>query len=254
MVLGALGALLLAGRVRKTGSALVALSWLLAAVITIAINGSRDLPNYFVQAAPALALVASAGFATLVTGTVRVRCAVVALLVAGLWRVGADTPVWGWRLASLPGLIENASYDLQFVRGRIDRETYLSRFKGQKFDALENDRLVRYVLAKTEPTDPIFIFGFSGGSVCWKSERVSSSRFFWSRPILIEFAADRPGYGPAGLLTDLRRRPPAIVALQHEEWHSRDAFMANEGLRTWLESGYVSDRETPMFSVWRRKP
>src|SRR5450759_1075342 len=91
--LGAIGALLLVRRARSTGSALVALAWLLAAVLSIAINGRRDLPNYFVQSAPALALTASAGFATLVTYRVWVRYAVAALLVAGLWRVGADTPV-----------------------------------------------------------------------------------------------------------------------------------------------------------------
>ncbi len=251
--LGAIGALLLARRARSTGSAFVALAWLLAAVVSIAINGHRDLPNYFVQAAPALALAASAGFATLGTYRASVRYAVAALLLAGLWRVGSDAPVWGMRFASLPGLVENIRYDLQYARGRIDRDTYLSRFRGQKYDALEIDRLARYVRATTDPVDPVFVFGFSGGSICWKSERRSSSRFFWSRPILIEFAADRPGYGSAGLLRDLQRAPPAVVALQKEEWRSRDFFMNNSSLRTWLEAGYTLDNETPMFSVWRRR-
>ncbi len=239
--LGAIGALLLARRARSTGSAFVALAWLLAAVVSIAINGHRDLPNYFVQAAPALALAASAGFATLGTYRASVRYAVAALLLAGLWRVGSDAPVWGMRFASLPGLVENIRYDLQYARGRIDRDTYLSRFRGQKYDALEIDRLARYVRATTDPVDPVFVFGFSGGSICWKSERRSSSRFFWSRPILIEFAADRPGYGSAGLLRDLQRAPPAVVALQKEEWRSRDFFMNNSSLRTWLEAGYTLD-------------
>ena len=35
---------------------LVAVAWVAAACLSIAINGSRDLPQYFVQAAPALAL------------------------------------------------------------------------------------------------------------------------------------------------------------------------------------------------------
>jgi hypothetical protein len=157
------------------------------------------------------------------------------------------------RLGSLPGLIDNVRYDLQYVRGRLDRDVYLSRFRGQKFDALEIDRLARYVRATTAREDPVFVFGFSGGSVCWKSERRSASRFFWSRPILIEFASDRPDYGSAGLLRDLQRASPVIVALQKEEWRSRDFFMSNAPLRTWLEAGYTLDRETPMFSVWRRK-
>lgn len=251
--LGAIGALLLVPRVRSSRSTLVALVWLGAAILSIAINGRRDLPNYFVQAFPALALVASAGFAGLGSYRVWVRYAVTALLVAGLWRVGSDVPVWGLRLASLPGLVENVRYDLQYARGRLDRDTYLQRFNGKKHDALENERLVRYVRATTRPADPIFVFGFSGGSICWKSERRSASRFFWSRPVLIEFAADRPGYGSAGLLKDLRTTSPAVVALQKEEWRSRDFFMNNDDLRHWLEAGYTLDRETPMFSVWRRR-
>jgi hypothetical protein len=251
--LGGLGALLIARAAPTNRSALVVIAWLLAAVLSIAINGSRSLPNYFVQANPALALAASAGLATLGASGQLVRYSVAVLLIAGMWRIGSDAPVWGWRLASLPGLVGNVRYDLQYVRGRVDRATYLRRFRGQKHDALEIDTLVRYVRETTDPADLIFVFGFSGGSVCWNSERASSSRFFWSRPVTVGFAADQPGYGWDGLLADLRLHPPAIVALQKEEWQSQDFFMNEEPLRQWLEAGYVIDRETPGFSVWRRK-
>jgi hypothetical protein len=254
--LGGLGVLLVAAKAtsdRPSRSTLVAVAWSAAAIVSIAINGRRGLPNYFVQAAPAMALVASAGLATLRTQRRPVRLGAAALLVASLWRVGSDTPVWGLRLASIPGLIDNVRYDLAHLRGRLDRETYLKRFKGKKHDADENEQLVRYIRQHTSAEDPVFVFGFSGGSVCWKSERVSSSRFYWSRPVIIEFASGVPGYGSAGLLADLRRRPPAVVALQKEEWGSRDFFMSRDPLRSWLEAGYLLDWETPMFSVWRRK-
>ena len=249
--LGGLGALLLAWRARPDPSILVTFAWLLAAVCSIAINGSRSLPNYFVQAAPALALAASAGLATLAGSGVWLRGGVAALMLAALWRVGSDTPVWGMRLASLPGLVENIRYDLRYVRGQIDRETYLQRFKGVKHDALEIEELVRFIRETTGPADSVFVFGFSGGSVGWKSGRASPSRFFWSRPVIIEFAAEQPGYGSAGLLRDLELTPPAVIALQKEEWHSYDFFMSRDRLREWLESGYRIDHETPMFSVWR---
>ena len=250
---GGVGAVLIARKARANGSAVVAIGWLLSAVLSIAINGGRSLPNYFVQANPALALAAAAGLAT-VAGSSRVlRGAVVLLLIAGAWRVGSDTPVYGWRLASLPGLVDNVRYDLQYVRGQIDRDTYLGRFKGPKHDALEVERLAHLLRERTDGSDPILVFGFSGGSVLWKSERRSASRFFWSRPVTIGFEADRPGYGSQGLLDDLQRRPPAMVALQSEEWRSRDFFMQAEPLRRWLEAGYVVDHESAVFSVWRMK-
>lgn len=251
--LGAIGALLLLPRVRTDRSTLVALVWLGAALLSIAINGRRDLPNYFVQAFPALALAASAGFATLRSHRAATRYVVAVLLVAGLWRVGADAPVWGVRLAGLPGLVENVRFDLRYARGRMDRDEYLQRFNGKKHDAFENERLVRYVQEAAGPGNSIYVFGFSGGSVCWKSERRSASRFFWSRPVLIEFAADRPGYGSAALLEDLRAASPDVVALQKEEWGSREFFMSHDALRGWLEAEYTLHHETPMFSVWRRK-
>ncbi|MBI4476966.1 MAG: hypothetical protein HY654_07315, partial [Acidobacteria bacterium] len=252
--LGGLGALLLASQVQSRPSALVTLAWVLAATLSIAVNGRRDLPNYFVQAAPALALAAAAGLDSALDRSRWIRCTVVALLLAGIWRVGAEQPVWGFRFGGLPGILENVRYDLAYVRGHLDRATYLRRFRGEKHDALEIDELTRYVRRVTSPDDPIFVFGFSGGSVCWKSERVSSSRFFWSRPIIIGFEADRRGYGSTGLLDDLRRRPPALVALQKDQWGSSEFFMETDGLRAWLEASYLPDRETPMFSVWLRRP
>ncbi|HVH58520.1 MAG TPA: hypothetical protein VM791_19800 [Vicinamibacterales bacterium] len=238
----------------RDARSIVSLSWLAAAALSIAVNGSRDLPNYFVQADPPLALVASAGLAALAHRGWTVRIATAAVLVAALARVGAEQPLWGLRLAGLPGLVENLQYDLRFIRGRVDRQTYLERFRGQKHDVPEIDALVRYVAANTAAEDPIMVFGFSGGSVCWKSHRVSSSRFFWSRPVIIEFAADHPGYGSAGLLSDLIARPPAIVALQKDEWGSREFFLDTPRLHAWLQEGYVLDHETRMFSVWRRTP
>jgi hypothetical protein len=263
--LGGVGALLLAGQVRSNRSALVTLGWLAASVMSIAINGGRSEPNYFVQAGPALALAAAAGLGSL-TGSRApgrspwLRYGTAALLAVACWRVGDETgagaSVTGLRLAGLPGLIQNVRWDLAYARGRLDRATYLSRFRGeQKYDALEIDDLSRYVRETTAATETILVFGFSGGSVCWKSERVSASRFFWSRPVIIEFAASEPGYGSAGLLADLRRRPPALVALQNEsQWQSKAFFMNQRPLRDWLEAGYVPDRESPMFTVWRRRP
>ena len=76
------------------------------------------------------------------------------------------------------------------------------------------------------------MFGFASGGVYVKSGRRSASRFFWSRPVVLEFERQRPGYGSAGLLADLERERPAVVALQKQDWglaedvkNSMDFFM-----------------------------
>lgn len=253
--LGGLGALVLAWRARTSRSVVVALGWLVAAILSIVINGARDLQQYFVQAGPALALAAGAGFGRAFATPGWLRYAAALACLAGLWRVGADPPGPGIKFGGLPGVAENLRWDLAYARGHLDRATYLRRFRHeQKYDAPEIDDLSRYVRETTAPGDAVYVFGFSGGSVCWKSERVSASRFSWSQPVIREFAAADPGYGSVGLLADLERRKPVLVALQKEQqWKSQAFFLSKAPLRDWLENGYVLDHDTPMFSVWRRK-
>ena len=216
--LGGLGAIALAWQARAHRSALVVLGWLAAAIFSIVVNGARDLPQYFVQAWPALALAAGAGLspafrrsssphspihpfthAPIYPGWV--RYAVIVGCLAGLWRVGVEPPGLGFRFGGLAGVVDHTSAGTWLMHeGHLDRATYLAAFiHEQKYDAPEIDNLSRYVRETTAPGDSIYVFGFAGGSVCWKSERMSASRFSWSQPVLREFAADEPGYGSAGI-------------------------------------------------------
>ena len=263
--LGGLGLIACLPRWRD-GSVQVLVAWLVAAVVSIAVNGARDLPQYFVQAAPALALAAAAGLAALAARPRVVQIAVGVVIAVGLWRVGADEQP---RLGGLRQMTANVSFDLAYLTGRIDRPAFLARFKGeQKYDASEMDAIARYISDSTRPQDPVLVFGFAPG-IYVSSARVSPTRFFWSRPVVIEFAAGAPGYGSAGLLHDLQVNPPAVVVLQKRDWalsattaggadasgepNSFDFFMNHAGLRAWLDAGYVPDRDTPVFAVWRRR-
>ena len=248
--LGGLGVIALLWLARSSRAAVVLVSWVVAAVLSIVINGARDLPQYFIQANPALALAAAAGLGALLASPGLLRYAAATACALGLWRVGDEARLI--RLGGLPEAIENQSAD------RIEYfipDDYLRRFTNpQKYDALENYRLAEFIQATSSPSDPIYVFGFAGSSICWTTNRVSSSRFSWSRPVTIEFAADEPGYGSAGLLADLQRRPPSLVALQKDpQWHSAQFFMDTPPLRDWLERGYTLDHETPMFAVWVKK-
>jgi hypothetical protein len=270
--LGGLGAVLVGLRWRRHATQWVWL-WLAAAVISIGVNGARDLPQYFIQANPALALAAAAGLVSLRRQRRWIQAIAAVVLVAGLWRVGDETyPWWQPRCCGIPEAAGNVAQDLALLRGQISRTDFLARFGGagprDKYSALAVDELATRAHAMSTPSDSIFVFGFSSGGVYVKSERRSASRFFWSRPVEIEFAADHPGYGSAGLLSDLRRDPPALVALQRHDWgilatvkadgrpaeqNSYDFFMTNGPLRAWLEAGYVHEDSTPEFDIWRRR-
>jgi hypothetical protein len=270
--LGLTGAALLVvtGWRRHRPIVLVSAAWLAAAIVSIAVNGARNLPQYFVQAGPALALAGAAGFVLAWRRGLPWRAVAVAIVIAGLWRVGVDAPsLGGLRWGALPQFAANIAFDVDYVRGRIDRPTYLARFKGaQKYDAAAVEDLSTYIAATTTRDDRILVFGFAPG-VYLQSDRLSASRFLWSRPVILEFASDRPGYGSAGLLADLRRTRPAVVALQKQDWrpfvadaddlaigagaiNSQDFFLATAPLRDWLTSSYTLERDTAMFSVWKR--
>ena len=74
-------------------------------------------------------------------------------------------------------------------------EEYLARFdkEGGKFSPPAVERLVKSVNESREPGQRIYVFGFASGAVLVQSRSQSASRFFWSRPVVLEFAADRPG-------------------------------------------------------------
>jgi hypothetical protein len=182
-----------------------------------------------------------------------------AAVLVGLWRVGVEPPsALGLRLGDLPGLVENLRFDVARLTGRLDTRAYLARFKGaRKYDALANHDLVELIERTTDPGEPILVFGFAPG-VYVEAGRASASRFFWSRPVLVEFEAGRPGYGSAGLLADVRRNPPAVVALQKQDWgvtlESHGYFHGTPALREWLTSRYTLVMDTPVFEVWRARP
>ncbi len=260
--LGALGAAwrwLLAPRNAAALCTLVILSWVAAACLAILIIGARDSPQYFVQAAPALAMMAAVGLAPLFTQW-RTRPLVSGVALAVLGAMSLRQGEWG----HIPKLVENTTAEWSVLTGRTDRQTYLTRFGGReldKFVPLEVENLSDEVRTTTQPDETIYVFGYSPG-VMLKGQRRSASRFHWSRPIVMEFASDIPGYGSAGLLADLARERPSIVTLQKQDWgrpngrgepNSAAFFHGHAGLETWLTSGYSLEHETPLYEVWRRR-
>jgi hypothetical protein len=88
--------------------------------------------------------------------------------------------------------------------------------------------------------------------------RMSASRFFWSRPVIVGFNEGNVGYGVSGLLDDLRRSTPAIVALQQRDWYpdvddSAHFFMTTPALAAWLRDSYQQVQGPDGFDVWSRR-
>jgi hypothetical protein len=241
----------------RTEATMIAIAWIAAACVSVAINGARDLPQYFVQANPALALAGGAFLARLWRRPAApvLRAAIAGVLFLGLWRVGDEAATF--KLAGLPEAAHNTQFDLAYARGHIARTAYLERFQQQgdaKYVPLSSEALIDRVRATTAPGDRILVFGLAA-NVYVNAPRESASRFFWSRPVVVEFERGLPGYGSAGLLRDLQRTRPALVALQ-KHWGDEPPlafFMQTDSLRAWLEGGYTLDSDAGEFAIWRRR-
>jgi hypothetical protein len=241
----------------RTTAAWTVAAWIAAACLSIAINGARDLPQYFVQATPALAVAAGAALTWLWRPRTEaiLRAAIAVVVILGLWKVGDEPDAI--RLAGLPEAVRNTMFDVAYARGSIDRHSYLARFQQQsdaKYVPLSSEELIARVRETTKPNDTILVFGLAA-NVYVNSPRESASRFFWSRPVVAEFGRGLPGYGSDGLLRDLERTRPALVALQ-KHWGDEpplEFFMSNQPLRAWLETGYQIDSDAGEFVVWRRR-
>ena len=228
------------------------IAWVSAACLSIAINGSRSLPQYFLQAAPALALAAGLAAAVALPPLPMVaRWVAILLVTVGVWRAGDDP---------FPKLARNVWHDTQYIAGRIDRRTHLSKYGGtrdvDKYSALDNMDIGAFLASRTTPDEMVYVFGYSPGSYVYGNRR-SASRFFWSRPVILDFNREDPRYGVAGLRADLERNRPAYVVLQHHDWSpdvldSAPFFMSQPALAGWVRGSYHAVPTIDGFDAWER--
>ncbi len=189
--LGGLGCAVLLFAGLQAPARWVAPLWVAAACLSIAVNGSRGLPQYFLQAGPPMALAAGWGAVLVWHRTTPIaRIVLIALLSIGAARV-----------TSFDKAIDYTAYDLRAWTGRADaravsvavRRTRLGR---QVFGA--GDSRTRAAPAREGARrQRVLLFGFSPGALV-QSQRVSATRFFWSRPVIVGFNEGKPGYGVVG--------------------------------------------------------
>jgi hypothetical protein len=252
---GGAGCLVLLTAVLGDRNRLIAPLWVGAACLSIAINGSRGLPQYFVQANPALALAAGWG-AAIAWKVVEVRggrharpiaIGLLALVAVGVWRVN-----------QFPKLVEQTLFDARYAFGGVSADEHLARYSDErKYSPLQAAKLAEFLRAHSANSDRVYVFGFSCAAYV-DAGRASASRFFWSRPVIVGFNRDRPGYGASGVLAELTRHSPAVVALQRKDWapdvmDSAAFFMGTPILAEWLQSHYQRADGPDAFDVWVRK-
>jgi Dolichyl-phosphate-mannose-protein mannosyltransferase len=255
--LGGAGCLLLLASVRAQPARLIPVLWVAAACASIAINGSRSLPQYFIQANPFLALAAASGGVlawTWMRERFADRAALVAVPAAIVVAVGL------WRVNQFPKLVDQTLFDGRRALGRIADDAYLARYDDdRKYSARGGRLLAGYLAAHSTPADRVFVFGFTCSAYVY-ADRMSASKFFWSRPVIAGFKSGTPGYGVQGLLSDLTASRPAVIALQERDWapdveDSRPFFMSTPALSHYLRANYVqaSALEVEGFDVWLRR-
>ena len=133
---GGVGCIVLVAAGVRRRDRLAPVAWVAIACVSIAINGSRDLPQYFLQAAPALALAAGLAAAIALPPLPAVaRWVVVLLLAAG---PGGSATIRSPSSHGTSGTTRSTPL------GRIDRRTHLARYGGardtDKYSALDNMR------------------------------------------------------------------------------------------------------------------
>ena len=247
--------ILVTALVRRTRAGtpdLLPVLWVAAACLSIAVNGSRGLPQYFLQAAPALALAfgVAAAWAWPRLRPVARGLAVVAVAVAVQ------------RVVNVDKIVDYLQWDVSAWTGSRSREDYLARFGGRdtgdKYSALAVRELAQLITERVPANETVLVLGFSPGALL-QSERRSATRFFWSRPLIVGFGEGWPGYGVAGLLAELEARKPALVVLQRRDWDpdtidSFTWFSRQPKLVAWLGRDYQPAGELGNFVLWRRAP
>ena len=106
--------------------------------------------------------------------------------------------------------------------GRIDRRTHLAQYGGardvDKYSALDNRDLGAFLASHTAPDETVYVFGFSPGAYVY-ADRRSASRFFWSRPVILDFNRERSARtGSPACAPISSAAQPAYVVLQQHDW------------------------------------
>ena len=231
----------------------LAVAWGGTSVLVIVANGARLFNSYFIQALPALALLAAwllAGAPAVATPRVR-RVLVVATLIL----MAALTAHRGY----VPRVYDWARADVERLLGRSDRLAYLERFgsyaNNRGYSARANAELAEYVRARCAPDDRIFLFGINGAGVYYAADRLTAHRF-----LRVNFFVDTefpdPRFRLGAVVDDLIARRPVYIIFERlhsssEMGRAVDALEGTPEIRRLL-ARYALETRIEDFTLYRR--
>lgn len=182
-------------RDRTRGPILVA--WLATAFLCLAVQGKFYAYHWF-PLYPPLVILAALGAGRLLAESRTVAGPIVAL--------GACLVFLGQ--AAAPAALEGGSLAKALLRGDLD--AYHNRFWRRAYGAGDEVRAARYIQARTEPDDTVFVWGIDA-TVRYLSGRADATPYTFNMPLTLE-GAYRSRYR-ARALQALTARPPAYVVV-----------------------------------------
>ena len=251
---GALGALVVAWQVvrfRKLEALPgLAVAWGAGAAIAIVANGAWLFNSYFIQAQPALAIMAAWLLTARPKRDIGHRVAMVLLIVAAAVMLP--------RRNYVGRIYQYASADLQQLLGRGDRTSYLERFGGyannRGYSARANDELTGYLRQRTAPGDRLYFFGINCSAIYFATDRLMANRFLRVN-VFVPSTFPHPGFSLADVVAELEAKRPAYLVF--EELHSLSAMgVAVDRLQEDVDvirllQAYALDTRIEDFSVYR---
>jgi hypothetical protein len=230
----------------------LALWWGAGAAITIAVQGTRLYPTYFVQAYPPLALLAAWTLMQIAERAAVRR--VVAVVTAALMLYLIVNRGY------VPKVMASARVDMAAWRGDMPAAAYLERFGGygetsRGYSARANAEVADYLRQRTQPQDRVFLFGVNSASVYFLADRLPAHRFLRAN-FFATTEFPNAAFRVEAVVQDLRRTRPVYILFERlksaAEWSRIIDALPERAEVAELLSGYRLEATIEDFTVYRR--
>ena len=240
---------------RLSPAAGLAVIWGGAAALVIVVNGSRLFNSYFIQAFPPLAVLATW---VLIESARLGRARRVIALATGVLMIAV--PV---QRSYVGRVLESTRADLEALRGRVDRMTYLERFggyaNGRGYSARANAEVAAHVRSQTTPEEQIFLFSINGAGIYFEADRLPAQRFLRVN-FFIPAEFPDPSFTLESVVAELEARRPRYLIFERlnavsqrgaEMGKAVDALQQNPILSGLFER-YRLEKQIEDFTLYRR--